>query len=118
MIAEIAIKNLRLRTIIGLNPSEREKKQDIIINIKMKFDATQAISSDDINNSINYKAIKKEVITHVESSSYQLLETLASSIIDIMMHHQSITFSYVEIDKPHALRFADSVSVSMIAERD
>ena len=111
----ITIKNLRLRTIVGIEDFERKNKQDVIINISIESDADQAIAGDDIDQACDYKTITKEIIKVVEQSSYYLLEKLTDRVLQLIMQHPRVTAATVEIDKPHALRFADSVSVKRSA---
>lgn len=111
--AIIRIKNLRLRTYIGFNPEEREKLQDVVINIEIHYPAVKAASSDDVEKALNYKVVCKEIIQHVEEGQFLLLEKLVSDVLDIAAGHPWVTFASVTIDKPHALRFADSVSLTL-----
>ena len=113
----IRIKNLRLRTIIGINDWERNCKQDIIINVKMEFDGNEAAHSDNIEDTVNYKTITKQIISEVESSNFNLLEKLAHHILKIVMEHENVKRAAVTVDKPQALRFADSVSINCSAKR-
>lgn len=105
----IHIKNLRLRTIIGVNDWEREAKQDIVLNIRFNYDAQKAKETDDIKNTVDYKALTKEIISFVENSEYFLLERLANEIMKIIWKNIDILQATVRIDKPFALRFSDSV---------
>ncbi len=111
--AHIRIKNLRLRTFIGINKEEIEKKQDVIINIQIKFDANNAVNSTDISTTLNYKTITKEVIKFVEETHFALLEKMTNDVLNKVMDHPEVLWAEVEIDKPHALRFSDSVSISL-----
>ncbi len=111
--AVIRITNLRLRTIIGANDWERDHKQDLIINVRIEFDATKAAASDNLDDTVDYKTITKDIIREVEGSSYQLLEKLADRILAIVTAHAGVKAARVRVDKPHALRFADSVSVEV-----
>ena len=113
----IRIKDLRLRAVIGLNEWEREIEQDLIINIEMEFDGAKAAQTDDIQDTVDYKAMKRRIKEEVEHSQYHLLEALASHILEIVMGEKKVARATVEVDKPHALRFADSVSVRCSAER-
>ena len=115
---KIRIKNLRARTIIGINEWEREQKQEIIINMEISFDGSKAVETDDIDNTVNYKRIKRRVLEAAESADFFLLEKLADHILQIVMEDQKIQKAVVEIDKPHALRFADSVSIIHEAHRE
>lgn len=112
----IKIKNLRLRAIIGIYDWERENKQDVIVNLQMFFDGQKAAQTDAIVDTVNYKSITKAIIAFVENSSFQLIESMASRIADLVLGDPLVLKTTVEIDKPHALRFADSVSI--VCERE
>ncbi|MBN1870510.1 MAG: dihydroneopterin aldolase [Candidatus Omnitrophica bacterium] len=116
--ATIRITNLKLRAVIGTNDWERECKQDVIINIRIDFDASKASLSDNIKDTIDYKAITKDIIQDVESSQYFLLEKLAKSILKIVMKNPLAIETTVRVDKPLALRFTDSVSVEISEKRE
>jgi len=111
--ATINIRNLRLRTFIGFNPEEMEKMQDVIINIEVKYRLDQSALDDQVAGALNYKTITKQVIKHVENGRFLLLEKLVADVLDICSQAPEIVFSRVTIDKPHALRFADSVSLTL-----
>ncbi|MFQ5795094.1 MAG: dihydroneopterin triphosphate 2'-epimerase [Candidatus Bipolaricaulia bacterium] len=113
----IRIKDLRLRTIIGINDWERENKQDVVINVKIEFDGSKAAETDSIDETVNYKAITKRIIKEVEGSDFYLLEALSNHVLQIVMEDRRVKKATVEVDKPHALRFSDSVSVQSSAER-
>lgn len=115
--ATIRITNLKLRTIIGIHDWEREHKQDIVINIKMEFDASKSIESDSIEDTLDYKVITKRVIKEAEASNFQLIEKLAQCILSIVMENPQVQEAHVRVDKPFALRFADSVSIELNEKR-
>ena len=116
--AQIRIKNLRLRTYIGFNEEERKNKQDVVINILLEYPATKACQTDDVADAVNYRTICKQVISHVEDNRFLLLEKLTQDIMDICFSNPHISFAQVEVDKPHALRFADSVSFCLSRNND
>lgn len=113
----IRIKNLRLRTIIGVFDWEREHPQDIVVNAAIEFDGAPAAASDNLADAVDYKAIKQRIMREVEASRYQLLEKLTARIAQIILDDPKVLRATVEVDKPHALRFCDSVSVTHTAER-
>lgn len=115
--ATIRITDLKLKTIIGTNDWEREEKQEIIINISFDFDARRASRSDDIRDTVDYKALKKKIMVFVESSRDYLLEKLVEDVLDLVMADKKVRAAAVRIDKPNALRFAKSVSVESIRKR-
>ncbi len=67
--ARIRIKNLRLRTYIGINEDEIRNKQDILINVTLFYPAEDAVHINDINHALNYRTITKEIIQYVEGKS-------------------------------------------------
>ncbi len=113
-IGTIRITNLRLRTYIGFNPEERAKQQDVVINIEIDHHVQdQAIHEDRIEAALDYKVISKAIIQHVEQGRFLLLEKLVHDLIDICSAHPAVSRARVTVDKPHALRFADSVSLTL-----
>lgn len=115
--ATIQISNLRLRTYIGFNPEEKTKQQDVIVNASIRYRADPAFISDDESDALNYKSITKKMIHHIENGRFHLLEKLTADLLAIATESEQVSHAEVRVDKPHALRFADSVSVTLSAER-
>lgn len=115
--AVINIQNLRLRTYIGFNPDELEKKQDVIINVMISYGAGRACDTDEETRALDYKVITKKMIEHVEQGRFRLLEKLGADLLEIAMDSAMVTRASVTVDKPHALRFADSVSLTLSASQ-
>ncbi len=111
--ATIRIKNLRLRTYIGINDDEIKNKQDVVVNAKIHYDAINATNTDNMDDALNYKTVTKAIIKLVEDNRFSLLEKLTSDVLSVTAEHPWVTFAEVEVDKPHALRFADSVSLTL-----
>lgn len=112
-LATINIQNLRLRTYIGFNPEEMEKQQDVVINIEIRYQINEQVLQDRVSDALNYKTVTKKVINHVEQGRFLLLEKLVADILAISCEHPSVNQARVTVDKPHALRFTDSVSLSL-----
>jgi D-erythro-7,8-dihydroneopterin triphosphate epimerase len=115
--ASINICNLRLRTFIGFNPDEKSKQQDIVVNAEIRYRADQTFISDDERDALNYKIITKRMIHHIEHGRFHLLEKLTADLLNIATESERVTFAEIKVDKPHALRFSDSVSVTLSAKR-
>lgn len=113
----IKIKNLALRTIIGFKDWEREKKQDVLINLKIETDAEKGLETDIVDDSVDYKTITKKIISEVENTNFNLLEKLADFILDLVMEDNKVKRATIEVDKPYALRFSESVSITLTKER-
>lgn len=111
--ATIRIQNLRLKAVIGVNAWERKIKQDVVINITFEYNSTAAVSSDGISHAYDYKRLTKQIIERVERSNVHLLEKLADVILEVVNDSGPAEVITVRIDKPGALRHADSVSVEL-----
>lgn len=115
---KVLISDLLIRGIIGINPDERVKKQDIVINIVMYTDIRRAAETDDIDDTTNYKDISKRVIEFVEASSFLLVERLATEIARLILDDHSVSRVQVRVEKPGALRFARSVGIEIERTRE
>ena len=115
--ARIRVKDLRLRTYIGIKEEEINNKQDVLINLTILYPAVDAVRDNDIDHALNYRTITKAIIAHVEGNRFALLERLTQEILDLVMSHESVRYAEVEVDKPHALRFAESVSITLADHR-
>jgi FolB domain-containing protein len=113
----IHIRDLFLRCIIGINPEERIKRQDVLINITLYADLMQAGQSDDMDDTVNYKQIKNRIVEMVEQSSFFLVERLAERIAEICLDDSGVQYVNVLVEKPGALRFARSVGVEILRPR-
>ena len=114
----ILIRDLRVRGIIGLNDWEREKKQDILINLVLGVDCRAAGASDDVQDALNYRTLTKAVIAYTEASEHFLVEALAAGIARICVVDFAAESAVVRVEKPGALRFAESVGVEIRRRRD
>ena len=84
-----------------------------MINIEIDYAVGAAALRDHVEDALDYKVITKRVIRHVEEGRFLLLEKLVADVLEICSDHPTVTFARVTIDKPHALRFADSVSLTL-----
>ncbi len=115
--AKISIKNLRLRTYIGIKEDEIANKQDVVVNATIWYDAGNSIECNEIERALNYRSITKNIIAHVEHNRFALLERMTAEILGMVMEEPRVQRAEVEVDKPYALRFADSVSITLTASR-
>lgn len=115
---KIFIKDLLLRCIIGVNEVERKEKQDVVVNIAISTDLTEAIQTDDIRKAVDYKQITKDIIKLVEGSHFFLVETLADKIAQVCLQNEKVRKAKVTVEKPGALRFARSVGVTITRRKD
>lgn len=113
----ILIRDLLARCIIGVNDDERREKQDVVINVALYADLRPAARSDRFEDAIDYRALKKRILSVVESSQYYLVEALAERIAEICLENPDVQRAQVTVEKPSALRFARSVGVEVTRDR-
>lgn len=109
----IYIRDLHGRCIVGIYPDEREAKQDVILNLALEVDLRTAGKTDRIEDTVNYKDLKKDVLQMVEASSFFLIEKMAEEAAAICLGYAGVEAVTVTVDKPGALRFARSVAVEI-----
>lgn len=110
---EIRIENLRLRCYIGFSDHELNHKQDVIINLCLFVDLRGVGETDNPDDVLNYRTVNKAVIAHVEDSRYKTVEALATGIAKVAILQCGVPHLRIEVYKPGALRFADTVGVKI-----
>lgn len=113
----ILVSDLRVRCIIGVNEEERREKQDVLINLVIFTDLRRAGKSDRFEDTVDYRDIKKRIVSMVEASHYRLVEALAEAIAGICLDQPAVAQVQVRVEKPSALRFARSVGVEITRSR-
>ncbi|GMQ90962.1 MAG: dihydroneopterin aldolase [Gammaproteobacteria bacterium] len=107
----IYLHDLKVECIIGLWDWERKVKQRIVIDLDMAADIRKSAKSDAIEDTLDYKAVSKAVIAFVSESEFQLVETLAEKIADIILNDFQVPWVRVKINKKGAIRGASDVGV-------
>ena len=114
----ILINDLLVRGILGVNDWERHQKQDILLNIELAADLRPAARNDDVEQTVNYRTVAKQVIALVESSSRLTVEALAEDVARVCLSMSGVDSARVRIEKPGAVRFARSVGVEIYRRRE
>jgi len=109
----IIIKDLLIRGIIGISERERAQRQDILINLILYGDIRTAGKTDAIDDTINYRTVAKKTIAFVERSARYTVEALASDIARFCLEEPGVIGVQVRVEKPGAVRFAQSVGVEI-----
>jgi len=114
---QILIRDLRLRCIIGTNRQERDHTQQVVVQITLHVDLRKAGRTDAIEDTVDYKALKKEILGKAGRSRFHLIEALAENIADVCLSCERVARVEVVVEKPGALRFARTVAVRIVRAR-
>ena len=109
----IFLGGLEIETIIGIYDWERETKQTVVLDIEMAFDIRQAAKTDDIQYTLDYKAVSKRIIAFVEASQFFLVEKLITEIADIILNEFDTPWVKITLNKKGAIRGASDVGISI-----
>lgn len=107
----VFLKELKIETVIGIYDWEREIRQTVILDLEMSTDVRRAADSDSIQDALNYKAVTKRLIGFVESSEFQLVETLAERCAEIILNEFDVRWVRLTLNKRGALSAARDVGV-------
>ena len=107
----IYLKDLRIDAIVGIYAWERRTRQTVIFDIEMGADISKAARTDAIEDTLNYKAVAKRIISFVEDSDCQLIETLAERVADILLREFKVPWLRLSLNKQGAVRGVRDVGV-------
>ena len=107
----VFVEDLRIETVIGIFDWEREIRQVVSLDLEMAFDIRQAAASDAIGDALDYKAVSKRMIQFVESSEFQLVETLAERCAEVVLREFPVLWLRLKLSKPGAVRGSSAVGV-------
>jgi len=118
MLDTIFIHQLRVDAVIGVYDFEKVKTQPLFLDFELKVDLQAAGKSDNLNDTVDYALVSQLVIEHIESTQYELLETLAETLCQLVFQKflavQAITLT---LSKPEAVAAAQTVGIRLFRER-
>lgn len=107
----VFIEDLRIETVIGIYDWERKIRQVVALDIEMAFDNRKPAASDRIVDTLDYKAVSKRLIGFVESSHFELVETLAERCAEIVLSEFGVAWLRLKLSKPGAVTGSKAVGV-------
>ncbi len=107
----VFLHELKVETIIGIWGWERKIRQIVSIDLEMGADIRRAAETDSIDDALNYKAISKRVQQFVADSEFQLVETMAEKIAELVLQEFKVPWIQVRVSKPGAIRGAKNVGI-------
>ena len=107
----VYITDLRVQTVIGVFPWERQVRQILVLDLELGTDLRAAAATDDLAQTLDYKAVAKHAVAFIEQSRFHLVETLAERLADSLREEFSIPWLRMRIDKQGAVRGVRNVGV-------
>ena len=115
---EIRITRILARGILGLHEWERRTIQDIHVSVALYTDLRAAGAGDRVEDGLDYSQIVRRVMVHVESSERFTIEALATDIAGICVGTACVQRAEVQVSKPSAERFTQSIAVKIDRTRE
>ncbi|MGB0466672.1 MAG: dihydroneopterin aldolase [Pontibacterium sp.] len=107
----VYIRELEVETVIGIYDWEREIRQVVSLDLDMGTDIRQAVATENVENTLNYKTVSECLIEFVEQSEFQLVETLAEELAELVMQTFPVPWLRLRVGKPGAVPAARDVGV-------
>jgi dihydroneopterin aldolase len=107
----VYIKGLRAQAVIGVYEWERHIRQPLVLDLEMASDTVRAAASDEVAHALDYAAVSRQVLTLVEASEFQLLESLAEAVAQLIVREFGVPWLRLRVSKPGAVAEAEDVGV-------
>ena len=107
----IYLRDLRIDTVIGVFDWERRVRQTVILDIDLAADVRRAAATDALSDTLNYKAVAKRLLEFVGQSEFQLVETLAERVAEVVLKEFNVPWLRLRVNKQGAVRGARDVGV-------
>ncbi len=105
------LHDLKADCIIGIWDWERQTRQTIVFDLDMGCDIRAAAASDDLYDTLDYKAVAKRLIAFVEASEFHLVETLAERVAELILREFPVPWLRLRLNKRGAIRGAGQVGL-------
>ena len=113
----IFLAGLECECIIGFIDWERRVPQKVVIDLELPCDCAHAARSDSVADTVDYKLVAKRVLAFVGASQFQLLETLAQRLAELLLAEFALAWIRIRINKPGAIRHSRDVGVAIERRR-
>jgi len=105
------IRELRADTVIGVYDWERSIRQTVVLDLEMASDNRRAAGTDQVTEALDYAAVSEQVLTYIESTHFQLVETLAEQVAELVLREFNVPWLRLRLSKPGAVARARDVGV-------
>ena len=109
----VFIKELCIETTIGIYDWERKIKQVVCIDLELGI--RKSSGTDNIKDTVDYKAVAKKVQSFIQKSKFLLIEALAEETVKLIFQEFQVNYVKGRFSKPGAV--TGSKEVGVIIER-
>lgn len=109
----LKIKNLKLKTVLGVHSWEEKVDREIVVNVELESNFTKSLESDEISDAIDYDEISSKIKNLIATTRFKLVEKMAQQVMNLIMQDDRIIRCKLEIDKLGAVESLDSFSVTL-----
>ena len=109
----VFVRELRADTVIGVYDWERTVRQSVLLDLEMATDIRRAAGADALEHTLDYAAISQRVVSFIEGSEFELIETMAEGIAEIIRTEFEVPWVKVTVHKPYAIRGSRDVGLSI-----
>lgn len=114
----IFLSGLTVDCIVGIWEWERRVKQKIVLDLEMAADVRKAAATDSIADTLDYKKVAKRLLQFVGESEFQLVETLADRVAQLIVTEFDVPWVRVRLNKQGAIRGARDVGILIERRRE
>lgn len=114
----LRIQKLKAFTTIGITDEERAQPRPLLLSLIIDYDHEQAVANDTIEHAYDYALIENVVVSELSQRQFQLLETVAVFICQLLLGNEKAREVTVEVEKPGVMRFAEGVSAIYSLRRE
>lgn len=109
----VFIKGLAVEAVIGVYDWERSIRQKLVFDLEMASDNRKPAASDDVADTLDYDRISRRIADFAGKSEYQLIETLAERVAELVLQEFNVSSLKLTVHKPGAVDIAEDVGVSI-----
>ena len=113
----VFIKDFIIEEIIGIHEHEKIKKQKIKFNVVLGVDQRTIPNERNRKSIVNYEKITNKLENLVKKKKYNFLESLAEDSFKEIFEDKRIKSATIKIEKPEAIKNAESVGVEVFKTR-
>ena len=114
---KVFIRGLEARVTVGVFDWERRIKQKIVFDLEIASDNKRAAASDDVKDTLDYKKVSKAIVQFAENSDYQLVETLAEAVAEMVICDFAVRELKLSLNKVGAVTTAREIGVEIKRQR-